>query len=450
MAIHLPRQRDSFGVPARYTDLKSAGLLYTPPGEWRYDSYDIEGDVATLYAQDVDPDDYQYNADHGDAVPLPPGASAISCHPGRFAIFDGILKYKMPYTGTWVDTGLGGGFTSVAGSVWSGSPDADINAVAAQNGILYEVYVITPSYYFSKYPFSGPGTWLTVNAIVLRGDNFDDFTWVFGKSTQGNTLLASMSSSYGRESHGAILAPYTDVQVAGTLGVISGVGQLFFGLILERASGCLYRIPDSPGILPPDMLPGLGSGWTSLSGYASALPVVSDAMYQYTRMYGIKNGSLYSLKNESYISTTPSWTATLIDDSGDWYMVQFISPDVAVALRRVSVTGGGSGTIDPLGDITVSGTGSGLDGTYTLISGTGESRHWRRDDGQYRYEIAYYGGYWYIHSSYDEMGTGEDYMMHFDECRGAGTDPWTATWETSWGYYEGNNGPVPTVTGTEA
>jgi hypothetical protein len=438
VAIHLPRQRDSFGVPARYTDLKSAGLLYTPPGEWRYDSYDIEGDVATLYARDVDPDDYQYNADHGDAVPLPPGASAISCHPGRFAIFDGILKYKMPYTGTWVDTGLGGGFTSVAGSVWSGSPDADINAVAAQNGILYEVYCTTPGYSFSKYPFSGPGTWLTVNAIVLRGDNFDGFTWVFGKSTQGNTLLASMSSS-GRLSSGAILAPYTDVQVAGTLGEISGVGQLIFGLILERASGCLYRIPGSPGLLPPDMLPGLGIGWTSLSGYASALPVVSDAMYQYTRMYGIKNGSLYSLKNESYTSTTPSWTATLIDDSGDWYMVQFIEPDVAVALRRVNTAGGGggSGTIDPLGDVIVSGTGSYLDGVYSYISGEGDGRLWRRDNGPSRYEIYKSGGYWYIHSS-------------FNECRGAGTDPWTATWETSWGYYEGNQGPVPTVTGTEA
>jgi len=29
---------------------------------------------------------------------------------------------------------------------------------------------------------------------------------------------------------------------------------------------------------------------------------------------------------------------------------------------------------------------------------------------------------------------------------GSGSDPWTATWETSWGYYEGNQGTVPTVT----
>ena len=98
-----------------------------------------------------------------------------------------------------------------------------------------------------------------------------------------------------------------------------------------------------------------------------------------------------------------------------------------------------------MGDIQVSGTGAGLDGVYSYISGEGDGRLWRRDNGPSRYEIYKSGGYWYIHSSYDEMGEG-DYMMHFDECRGSGSDPWTATWETSWGYYEGNQGTVPTVT----
>ena len=169
-------------------------------------------------------------------------------------------------------------------------------------------------------------------------------------------------------------------------------------------------------------------------------------------MYGIRNGNLYSLARSAPAQAT--WTATLIDDSGDWHQVQFVEPDVAVAIRRVNTAGGGSGTIDPLGDVAVSGTSTTLDGTYTLVSGTGESRLWRRDSGQNRYEIYFDSGYWVIHSSYDEMGTGEDYMMHFDECRGAGSDPWTATWETAWEDAwqtpAGNNGTVPTVTGTEA
>jgi hypothetical protein len=67
-----------------------------------------------------------------------------------------------------------------------------------------------------------------------------------------------------------------------------------------------------------------------------------------------------------------------------------------------------------------------------------------------RYEIYSNSGYWVIHSSYDEFESGE-YMMHFDECRGAGTDPWTATWVTSWDEgASGNQGTVPTVTGTFA
>lgn len=295
-------------------------------GTHRYDSYDIEGDVATLYAQDVDTDDYQYNADHGDAVPLPPGASAISCHPGRFAIFDGILKYKMPYTGTWVDTGLGGGFTSVAGSIWSDSGTADKYGFAVQNGVLYEIYVMTPSYAFTKYAFTGPGSWLTVNAHVMRQDASGNHGFLYGISTQGYILTAH-SSVEGRASSGGFMTPYTDVQVAGANGQ-THAGIKFSALILERSSGYLYHSA---------FLESLGNGWTSISGYASAIPVVSDFSYQYTRMYGIKDGNLYSLKNESYSSTT-AWTATLIDDSGDWHLVQFISPDVAVAIRRVELS----------------------------------------------------------------------------------------------------------------
>lgn len=449
MAIHLPRQRNSFGVPARYMDLKSAGLLYVPPGEWRYDSYDIEGDVATLYAQDVDLADYQYNADHGIAQVLPEGASAIDCT-GRWKIVSGELLYKMPVTNAWVNTGLGGGFTGIGGfyDIDGGhNTYAGIAVLACKGGQL--CYVLADqAYNFIQYNFTGANAtnWLTVNGLVAPDDSTNTQTHIYGTSLTGHAMTTFWDITGPGSYSSGILTPYTNVQVAGTSVSLPADTYLplsvyaVSGLILERDSGTLFTLVGNAL--------SFGTGWTSISGHARTIIITSDAPYQYTRMYGIKDGNLYSLRKSSWTSDT-GWTATLIDDSGDWYMVQFISPDVAVAIRRVNTAGGG-GTIDPLGDVIVSGTSTALDGTYTLVSGTGESRLWRRDDGYNRYEIYFDSGYWVIHSSYDEMGTGE-YTMHFDECRGAGTDPWTATWETSWDDgVSGNNGTVPTVTGTEA
>ena len=451
MAIHLPRQRDSFGVPARYTDLKGAGLLYTPHGAWRYDSYDIEGDVATLYAQNVDLADYQYNADHGAGTVLPEGASAITAG-GDWAIFTGKLYYKMPDTGAWVDTGLGSGFTSVAGLIWPGGyRDPHSGVLACQGGQLCWVNVLRPSYDVFKIDAQGTLSreWLTVNAISATSTLYPAVSPapIYGTSVNGYALRGVYPyAGEGVFSTGSkILSPYTNVQVAGTSAQWNEHGgspvQRCYGLILNRDTGTLYTLAGNSL--------SLGAGWTTLSGHALWSAIVSDAPNVYTRMYGLRDGNLYSLRKNG--STDTDWTATLIDDSGDWHMVQFIGPDEAVAIRRVNTggpgggAGGTGGEIDPTGNIIVSGTGTTLDGTYTLVSGTGESRLWRRDDGAGRYEIYFDSDYWYIHSSYDEVGEGE-YMTHFDECRGSGSDPWTATWETSWDDYGGNQGPVPTVT----
>jgi len=270
---------------------------------------------------------------------------------------------------------------------------------------------------------------------------------ICGTNTAGQMVNATMrsdtpESSYVFSAYGAVLGGYNNWQLNGLMEILDNSNPAVSSLGVEKTIGRLFELKGSP-----EDLIYLGDGWTAVSGYAKRVPITGEGPYTYTRMYGIKAGNLYSLRRNG--SSPNFWTATLIDDSGDWYMVQFISPDVAVALRRVYTTGGGggSGTIDPLGDVIVSGTGTAMDGTYTLVSGTGDSRKWSMTASNVLYELAYHSGYWYIHSS-------EDDMMHMDECRGAGSDPWTATWETAWEdeWQEtaGNQGTVPTVTGTEA
>lgn len=459
MAIYLPRQRDSFGVPARYMDLSSAGLLYTPPGEWRYDSYEVDGDVATLYEENVDLADYQYNADGFDAQVLPAGATAITGGNGMWKIEGGKLYFKMPAGDVWDDTGWGTGFTSVAVHIgWlyndlsDGTSGQICYCMAVQGGVLYWCFA-DPDANFTRYAFNNSADWLTVAASATF---YAGGVWgtILGTNTAGQMVRASMlaepESPLSLNAYGAVLGGYTNWQLNGPISTLYGSNLAVYSLGVEKTIGYLFELKSSPAALSY-----LGDGWTAVSGYAKRVSITSESPYTYTRMYGIRNGNLYSLARSATDQAT-SWTATLIDDSGDWYKVQFVEPDVAVAIRRVNTAGGGSGsgTIDPLGDVIVSGTSTTLDGTYTLVSGTGESRLWRRDDGYNRYEIYYDSGYWVIHSSYDEMGNGEDYMMHFDECRGAGSDPWTATWETAWEDEwqtpAGNNGTVPTVTGTEA
>lgn len=450
MAIHLPRQRNGFGIPARYTDLGSAGLLYTPPGAYRYDSYDIAGDVATLYAQAVDPADYQYNSDGFDAQVLPAGATAITGGNGMWKIEGGKLYFKMPIGDVWADTGWGTGFTGLAVFLKSNFIDGPSYhyCLAVQNGQLYWIWA-SPEAVYNRAPFTGATAWLTVSAAAFNDpSDGEEIAYIFGINTSGQLVLARISAvelqPRSLYQQGVLLGGYANWLISGptyNTGSLE-VEKIASALAVEKTSGILWELALSPAALEY-----LGTGWTAVTGYAMQTAITSAVPYDYSRMYGIKAGNLYSLRRDGASPTI--WTATLIDDSGDWHQVQFISPDVAVALRRMA--SGAGGEIEPTGDIVISGTGTDLDGTYTLVSGTGESRLWRRDDGYNRYEIYYDSGYWVIHSSYDEMGTGEDYMMHFDECRGDGTDPWTATWETSWDDgVSGNQGTVPTVTGTEA
>jgi len=160
---------------------------------------------------------------------------------------------------------------------------------------------------------------------------------IFGTNTAGQMVKATMDaapeSTYVFYAYGAILGGYNNWQLNGPMATPEDESSSLavYSLGVEKTIGRLFELKGGP-----EDLIYLGDGWTAVSGYTKRVPITGEGPYTYTRMYGIKAGNLYSLRRNG--SSPNFWTATLIDDSGDWYMVQFISPDVAVALRRVSVT----------------------------------------------------------------------------------------------------------------
>ena len=114
MAIILPNTRNALGVPNRYSDLAAAGLRWTPPPVYRYDAYDVQGDTATLYEEDIDLADYQYNEDGYDAAVLPAGYTAVCGGEGRFLIGTDSRLYYRDTGGIGLPTNSPSGVTKVA------------------------------------------------------------------------------------------------------------------------------------------------------------------------------------------------------------------------------------------------------------------------------------------------------------------------------------------------
>jgi len=332
MAIILPNMRNALGVPNRYSDLAAAGLRYTTPPVYRYDAYDVQGDTATLYEEDIDLADYQYNTDSYDAAVLPQGYSAITGGDGKFLI--GAADTKLYYHdagGIALPTGSPSGLTAIAYN-GDGYGCLSINA-----GALYAYGVSNGS--VITHLIDNTREW---TAISCCPDYLDDRTFAIGvadgklmgiRSSYSDFFLYMLSSATGWKIAGGVKGEDYLTITAGTR---------ISSLVID-SPGYLHQVSATNGSIPA--LSGaldLGTNWLSISGYMKEIsvpdgyqgnfPLVTSA----TRMYGIQVGLLFSLRHD-LSGTLGAPSKTQITEFADWWRVTFVAPDEAVAIRRIEI-----------------------------------------------------------------------------------------------------------------
>ena len=340
MAIILPNTRNAIGVPNRYNDLAAAGLRYTPPPVYRYDAYDVQGDTATLYEEDIDLADYQYNTDSFDAEVLPQGYSAITGGSGKFLIGEADTKlYYRDSGGIGLPTNSPSGLTAIAYNGDSYGCLA-INAGALYAYAVYDGLVIT-------HLIDNTREW---TAISCCPDYADNRTFAIGVAD--GKLMGVRSHYY--DFYLYLLSSATGWKIAGG---VKGEDFRYTNTPKDRissaainASGYLHQVwaevyyGDSVvgGPVLGYALPTLGDGWVSVSGYMKEVtepgpygdpfPYVKSA----SRMYGIQNGFLFSLRHGTTLDIDAPYK-TQITEFSDWWRVTFVAPDEAVAIRKIAL-----------------------------------------------------------------------------------------------------------------
>ena len=344
MAIILPNTRNAIGVPNRYSDLAAAGLRYTPPPVYRYDAYDVQGDTATLYEEDIDLADYRYNADSYDAAVLPQGYSAITGGDGKFLI--GAADTKLYYHdagGIGLPTGSPSGLTAIAYN-GDGYGCLSINA-----GALYAYAVSNGS--VITHLIDNTREWTAISCCPDYPKNaigVADGKLMGIRSDYGDFFLYALSSATGWKIAGGVrgedFVSFSGSRISSA--VINASGYLhqvwaeadYSPINGDPANG--YSVVGVPFL--GSALTTLGDGWVSVSGYmkevaepgpyGDTFPYVTSA----SRMYGIQAGLLFSLRHALSV-TLGAPSKTQITEFSDWWKVVFLAPDEAVAIRRIEL-----------------------------------------------------------------------------------------------------------------
>lgn len=347
MAIILPNTRNALGVPNRYNDLASAGLRWTPPPVYRYDTYDVQGDTATLYEEDIDLADYQYNTDSYNAAVIPAGYAAVCGSHARWLIgTDTKLYYKNDVGTIYLPDGSPSAVTRVAAAA-AGSGMA---CLAIVNGSLC-VFTMSLEGFLNQYLIDNTRVWTEISFVDFYNDSR---CFALGIA---DGKLAAVSPVLG-ETHVSILSYTTGWQIAGGVKgedfYINKSGSRLSSLVIDSA-GYLHQVsaiayytqtgentysnsgqPAVGGALD------LGDNWQAISGYMKeqsvpdgyqgAWPLITSA----TRMYGIQGGFLFSLQHD-LSETLGAPSKTQITEFTDWWKVVFVAPDEAVAIRRIAL-----------------------------------------------------------------------------------------------------------------
>ena len=265
MAIILPNMRNALGVPNRYSDLASAGLRLTPPETlYTYDAYDIAGDTVTLYQEDIDLADYQYNEDGLELQVLPAGYKAIS------------------------------------GNGASGFPVGQNNHLAIDGDdhlLMYDyqlsTYAIIDSTYswLSVSGFTSSWSFDFVFGYAIRSDHT---LWAIGNTSGGVATIAQVGSDSDWESISGA-STNTSVVFLRAFGIRSGMLHWLSGTTASRL--------------------GNFSTWTAITGCSGNAGGVSNPSQC---AFGIASKNLYII---GHTSSDPVPVVIQLDGSGDWERV---------------------------------------------------------------------------------------------------------------------------------
>ena len=305
MAIILPNTRNAIGVPNRYSDLAAAGLRYTPPPVYRYDAYDVQGDTATLYEEDIDLADYQYNLDSDLAQVVPAGYAGVSggTHGYWLVGLDTKLYYRHRVTGV-IELPFRSptGVTMVTGGLWNCIAivgGALKRYVYAAGGVTETVIDATKAWTYISHPTGiNPGY-----AIGVA----DGQLWQVALYPVALTILSNQVGW---------------IAAAPGYSISGAYGGYYYWSAAIHPSGYLCRVTGKTELVLSAPLD-LGAGWTAVSGYGYD----NDSHEEHTRIFGIRAGELNSLRGTTTI-------ATKITEFTDWWKVVFVAPDEAVAIRR--------------------------------------------------------------------------------------------------------------------
>lgn len=316
MAIILPNTRNALGVPNRYSDLAAAGLRYTPPPVYRYDAYDVQGDTATLYEEDIDLADYQYNVDSYDAVVLPVGYTATTGNPGRILIGSDTKLYIRDETSIVPVPGSPSGFSFIARCVLSVGPADPFLAI--QSGKLFFCY-FAPDLQMRQ--LGGLGGW---ESLSFATELYSEIAFFATNNGQFYSVYYNFSSELFEA---ALLSGTPGWIISGGHGSKEVVGP--YGSNYDRIwsfaispSEQLYSVAQNNVSLQ-----GVPDGWTSVSGYCRGGVSYASASY----CYGIRAGELWALSGGQDLPHSRIGTLS------DWHKVVFIAPDEAVAIRRIAI-----------------------------------------------------------------------------------------------------------------
>ena len=305
MAIIRPNTRNAFGVPARYSDLASAGLRWTPPPVYRYDAYDVQGDTATLYEEGIDLADYQYNTDSYDAAALPDGYAAVTGGSGTWLIGPNTKLYYRDAGLIALPDGSPSGVTRVA------YQNDNQRCLAIINGVLCSCYMSEGN--LSVVTIDDTREWTEVSFIDAPPDAVEQFP--IGIADGKLVSVYSLADPPVR-----VLSRAQNWKISG--GVMSyrpdsdPDHQSISSLVID-GSGYLHHVfiyADYPGVTLGNTLD-MGDGWMEISGYMFRRNFYSsyggyDTLVK--RMYGIQYGRLYSLLSAPNILLPPYKTQTVL------------------------------------------------------------------------------------------------------------------------------------------
>ncbi len=324
MAIILPNTRNALGVPNRYSDLAAAGLRWTPPPVYRYDAYDVQGDTATLYEEDIDLADYQYNEDGLDLQLLPDGYKAISGASAGMAFYyyynpisiaiDGLGMLRMEDHVT--------GFFEI---IDSGTSWAKVSGLCSVKSVIAFAYAMkTDGTLWSVHISSG-------SPVIQRVGTATGWTEISGYSDSISNARAFGICDGGLYYLNGTTA--TRIGISNSWTAVTGFSISIIGyrtsLGFGIAAGNLYTIaPPYANAEPTAALLDSGGVWSDITGY-SQVDFNSGSYhddYIWSTVYGIRDGRLMGIVGGySYSEYLPAYTVKVIDGIRTYHDVWLVA-----------------------------------------------------------------------------------------------------------------------------